>query len=131
MNVSLDFQYASPIEKVWAALTDSTMLAKWIMANDFKPAVGHRFRFWTQPTEWWNGIIDCEVLEVDMPARLSYTWVSGGESTTVVWTLKSVGGITHLHLEHTGFSGATNAFEGAKVGWVKKADQLEKVLAGL
>jgi hypothetical protein len=26
------------------------------MANDFKPVVGHKFHFRTEPTEWWNGI---------------------------------------------------------------------------
>jgi uncharacterized protein YndB with AHSA1/START domain/DNA-binding transcriptional ArsR family regulator len=130
-DVSLDFQFTSSIEKVWSALTDSNTLAKWIMENDFKPVVGHKFQFRTNPTEWWNGIIDCEVLEVDEPNKLSYTWVSGSESTTVTWTLKEVDGITYLHLEQTGFSGATQALNGAKYGWVKMCDKLEKVLAEL
>jgi uncharacterized protein YndB with AHSA1/START domain len=63
------------------------------MANDFKPVVGHQFQFRTEPTQWWNGIIDCEVLEVDEPHKLSYTWVSGGKITTVIWTLKCGGPI--------------------------------------
>jgi uncharacterized protein YndB with AHSA1/START domain len=29
----------------------------------------------------------CEVLEVEEPSRLSYSWVSGGKDLTVVWTL--------------------------------------------
>jgi uncharacterized protein YndB with AHSA1/START domain len=45
LKVSLDFQFMSPIEKVWLALTDTNTLAKWIMANDFKPVVGHNFSF--------------------------------------------------------------------------------------
>ena len=91
LTLSLDFQFTASIEKVWSALTDSSKLAKWIMENDFKPDVGHRFQFRTQPTEWWNGIIEGEVLIVDAPHRLSYTWASGGEKHTVTWTLQDVG----------------------------------------
>jgi uncharacterized protein YndB with AHSA1/START domain len=128
LAVSLDFQYTTPIEKVWSALTDSNKLAKWVMENDFKPVVGHRFQFRTQPTEWWNGIIDSEVLVVDAPNRLSYTWVSGGEKTTVTWTLQDLGGgKVNLHLEQDGLVNA-RAFEGAKHGWVKMAGGLQKVL---
>jgi uncharacterized protein YndB with AHSA1/START domain/biotin operon repressor len=130
-DVSLDFYFKSPIEQVWFALTDSTTLAKWIMDNDFKPVVGHKFQFRTEPTEWWNGIVDCEVLEVDEPHKLSYTWVSGSESTTVTWTLKEApDGTTHLHLEQTGFKGEQEK-NGAIYGWKKMLDQLEKVLAEL
>jgi len=87
-DVSLDYQFTSSIEQVWNALTDSDTLAKWIWDNDFKPVVGHKFQFRTEPNEWWDGIVDSEVLEVDEPHKLSYTWVSAGESTTVTWTLK-------------------------------------------
>lgn len=87
-DVSLDYQFTSSIEEVWNALTDSDTLAKWIWKNDFKPIVGHKFQFRAEPNEWWDGIVDCEVLEVNEPHSLSYTWASAGESTTVTWTLK-------------------------------------------
>jgi len=90
LALALDFQYTTTIEKLWSALTDSSKLAKWVvnihsgqaMENDFKPIVGHRFQFRTQPTEWWNGIIDGEVLIVEAPNRLSYTWASGWGKNT-------------------------------------------------
>jgi uncharacterized protein YndB with AHSA1/START domain/DNA-binding transcriptional ArsR family regulator len=130
-SISLDFHFKSPIEKVWFALTDSNTLSKWIMENDFKPVVGHKFQFRMKPTEGWNGIIDCEVLEVDEPHRLSYTWVSLGESNTVTWTLKQDDdGTTHVHLDQTGIS-SEQAFNGAKYGWQGMAKQLENVLAEL
>lgn len=132
-DVSLDFQFTSSIEEVWKALTDSDTLAKWIWENDFKPVVGHKFQFRTEPNEWWNGIVDGEVLEVEEPYKLSYTWVSAGESTTVTWTLKKgADGTIHLHLDQTGFSAETKAtkgaIEGAKYSWMKFGEQLEKVL---
>jgi len=135
-DVSLVFQFTSSIEQVWNALTDSDTLAKWVMDNDFKPVVGHKFQFRTEPSEWWNGIVDCEVLEVDEPHKLSYTWASAGESTTVTWTLKKDSdGTIHLHLDQTGFSEETKArqgaIEGAKSAWMNMGDKLEKVLAEL
>jgi uncharacterized protein YndB with AHSA1/START domain len=54
---------------VWDALTNSDKLAKWVMDNDFKPIVGHRFQFQREPVEGWDGTIHCEVLEVDEPHR--------------------------------------------------------------
>jgi len=132
-DVSLDFQFASSIEQVWNAITDSDTLAKWIWKNDFKPIVGHKFQFRTEPNDWWNGIVDSEVLEVDEPNKLSYTWVSAGESTTVTWTLKEGSdGTVHLHFDQTGFSEETKAregaIEGAKYAWTNMCQQLEKVL---
>jgi uncharacterized protein YndB with AHSA1/START domain len=129
--VSLDFQFTSPIEKVWHALTDTKTLAKWIMDNDFKPIVGHKFQFRTEPTQWWDGIVNSEVLEVDEPHKLSYTWVGGGINTTVTWTLKHLDGTTYLHLEQTGFEREDHAYNGAKYGWSKMGGELEKVLAEL
>jgi len=127
LTLSLDFQYTTSIEKLWSALTDSSTLAKWVMENDFKPIVGQRFQFRTQPTEWWNGIIDGEVLIVDAPNRLSYTFESG-EKHTVTWTLQDLGdGKVNLHLEQTGFSNA-QGLEGAKYGWSQWCGELEKVL---
>ena len=135
-DVSLEYQFTSSIEQVWNALTDSDTLAKWIWDNDFKPVVGHKFQFRTEPSEWWDGIVDCEVLEVDEHQLLYYTWLSAGESTTVTWTLKKGSdGTVHLHFDQTGFSEETKAqpgaIEGAKYAWTQMGDQLGKVLAEL
>ncbi|MFF2479830.1 SRPBCC domain-containing protein [Paenibacillus sp. NPDC058071] len=136
LSLTLDFQYTTSIEKLWSALTDSNKLAKWVvnihnsqpMENNFKPEVGYRFQFRTQPSEWWDGIIEGEVLIVDEPNRLSYTWASGGEQHTIVWTLQDLGdGKVNLHLEQTGFSNP-QGLEGAKYGWSKWCGELEKVL---
>ena len=100
-------------------------------SNDFKPVVGHAFQF--RETPGWNGVIDCEVIEVDKPHRLSYTWVSDqvGESNlqhsaVVTWTLtEAEGGVTRLHLEQSGFrSEAKQEIGGAKYGWMSMLDQL-------
>jgi uncharacterized protein YndB with AHSA1/START domain len=135
LTLSMDFQFTTSIEKLWSALTDSSKLARWVanihtgegMDNNFKPVVGHRFQFRTQPTEYWSGIIEGEVLIVEEPTRLSYTWESG-EKHTVTWTLQDLGdGKVNLHLEQSGISNE-QALNGAKYGWGKWLVGLEKML---
>lgn len=126
--LSMDFQYTTSIEKAWAALTDSSKLAKWITENDFKPIVGHRFQFRHEPSEYWDGIVDGEVLIVEPPNRLSYSWATGDERHTVTWTLQDLGdGKVNLHLEQTGFS-HVHGLEGARYGWSEWFGKFENVL---
>lgn len=129
-ELTLDFQFNSSIETVWNALTDSTMLEKWMWKNDFKPVVGHKFEFRAEPNEWWDGIVAGEVLVVDEPHKLSYTSGVGSEVHTVTWTLTAEDGGTNLHLHQTGISEGP-AFEGAKYGQTEKVNQLKKVLGEL
>lgn len=129
---SVDFQLKSSITTVWSALTDSTILEKWIWKNDFKPSVGHTFKFQAEPNEWWDGVVTGEVLVVDEPNTLSYTWGTGSEVHTVKWTLASTGvGTTQLHLDQTGISERPGALEGAKSGQIELVGKLEKVLADM
>lgn len=124
-------------EKVWRALTESNLLAQWIMSNDMKATVGHKFTFKTEPTAWWDGIVYCEVLEVDPLHLLRYSWQGGknnagvfGVDTVVTWTLKPTpSGGTLLSIEQAGFSPtATQAYNGAKVGWQRNITTLGQLL---
>lgn len=124
-DLSLEFQFNSPIQKVWEALTDSDTLAQWVMENDFKAIVGYKCQFRNEEIDL---IVDSEVLVVDEPHRLSYTWVGGPIDTIVTWTLKQEGNVTHLHLEHTGFDGEGYAFNGARYGWIAKVEELKKAV---
>src|SRR4051794_33952686 len=96
-----------PPERVWAALTDPASLARWLMPNDFVAAVGHRFTFTTDPVPGadFDGIVHCEVLELEPPRRLRISWAGGGHGmrTTVTWRLEGEGRGTRLLLDHEGF----------------------------
>lgn len=72
-TVALDVEINSPIERVWRALTDPATLSKWMLfkTTDFQPVVGHKFQFRMEPDPNWTVVVDCEVLEVDDPNRLS------------------------------------------------------------
>jgi uncharacterized protein YndB with AHSA1/START domain len=91
--------------RVWKALTDPDLLAKWLMPNDFRPVVGHRFTFRTdpRPNVGFDGVIHCEVLAAEPERLLRFTWRGGPLDTTVTWTLAPEGRGTRLFLEHDGF----------------------------
>jgi uncharacterized protein YndB with AHSA1/START domain len=137
-SISMEYDLPHPPVKVWRALTDPDLLAKWIMANDMQPVVGHSFTFRAEPTPWWDGIVRCEVLELEPHKRLRYSWRSGPEpsplDTVVTWTLTPTpSGGTRLGLEHSGFLPANAfAFDGASQGWRHMVgERLGEVLAGL
>ncbi|MFE9690773.1 SRPBCC domain-containing protein [Micromonospora sp. NPDC005806] len=85
--VEVDQFLAHPPAKVWRALTDSDLLARWLMPNDFRPLPGHRFTFRTtpRPGQGFDGIVHCEVLELDEPHRLRWAWRGGRLDTVVTW----------------------------------------------
>lgn len=68
--------YPHPPDLVWAALTDGEALAQWLMPNDFRPEAGRRFQFRVDPMMGFTGVIDCEVLELDPPRRMVWSWVT-------------------------------------------------------
>jgi uncharacterized protein YndB with AHSA1/START domain len=98
-------EYPHPIERVWRAVTDSDAIAAWLMPNDFQPVVGRRFQFRTKPQGGWNGIVDCEVLKVEPPRELAYSWKGDALDTVLTIQLEPTTAGTRLRLAHTGFSG--------------------------
>jgi uncharacterized protein YndB with AHSA1/START domain len=135
-SFSAEFDLPHPPVKVWRALTEPELLAEWLMATDMRPLVGSSFTFKADPTPWWDGIVHCEVLELDLHKRLRYSWRSGPESspldTVVTWKLTPTpSGGTLLALEHSGFLPANAfAFDGASKGWQRMVDErLREVLA--
>ncbi len=123
-----DYHFPQPPAKVWRALTESALLAKWLMPNDIRPAVGHRFTFQAQPVPGWDGVAHCEVLAVDPERLLRYTWRGGSKDiqgygryldTVVTWTLApAAGGGTDVHLVHDGFTAKDDfAYNAMGGGW--------------
>jgi uncharacterized protein YndB with AHSA1/START domain len=115
--------------KVWAALTDPAIHAKWWAAGDVRAVVGHRF---TLDMGQW-GMQSCEIIAVEHERLLSYSFAPGTLNTTITWKLAPEGEGTRLSLEHRGFDldsplGKT-AFHGMSNGWPGVVDRLEAVLA--
>ena len=104
------------------------------MKNDFKPVVGHSFNLRGD----WGGVLDCEVLTVEPNRALSYTWNFAHDDaafdlkSVVTFTLTPAGKGTHLRMEQSGFRpDQKQAFGGAKSGWQKFLENLERVAGGL
>ncbi len=131
-TVAIERVFPHPLEKVWRALTESPLIAQWLMKNDFEPETGRKFQFRFEPVAKWDGIIDCEVLIVEHLKRLSYTWGSMGLESVVLWTLTPEEGGTHVRMEHSGFRPDQQAaYQGANYGWQRFFGGLEKVLGGM
>jgi uncharacterized protein YndB with AHSA1/START domain len=131
-SVVVERIFAHAPEKVWRALTESPLIAQWLMKNDFEPVAGKKFKFRADPVPNWNGEIDCEVMVVEPLKQLSYSWGTLGMGTLVLWTLTPAEGGTHVRMEQSGFAPDRPAnYNGAKYGWQKFMGSLEKVLEGV
>jgi uncharacterized protein YndB with AHSA1/START domain len=130
--IRMSYELGARREKVWRALTDPALLGGWLMPNDIVPTVGHRFTFRTQPAPGFDGIVYCEVLEVNAPERLVYSWKGGSIETVVTWTLQEKsGGGTLLSLVQDGFRPEDGfTFQMLEKGWREKAaGSLEKLMS--
>jgi uncharacterized protein YndB with AHSA1/START domain len=123
--------FPHPPQKLWRALTESPLIAQWLLKNDFEPAAGRKFQFRSEPMPQWDGVIDCEVLVVDPLKKLSYTWNALGLESVVLFTLTPEESGTHLRMEHSGFRpDQQQAYGGAKYGWNNFLNNLERILNG-
>jgi uncharacterized protein YndB with AHSA1/START domain len=124
-----------PAEKIWRALTLSDLIVEWLMRNDFQPILGHRFQFHATPLPGWSGVTNCQVVEIDPPRRLAYTWGDGTESdsglkTLVTWTLTPTEGGVLVRMEQSGFRRQDEAgYQGMGGGWPRILRKLEEIAA--
>jgi uncharacterized protein YndB with AHSA1/START domain len=124
-SVVVEREIPHPPEKIWRALTQPHLIEEWLMKNDFKPVVDHRFNL---RADW--GAVDCQVLEVEPSRTLSYTWAAYGLESVVTWTLTPTSTGTRLRMEQSGFQvDQPQAYQGAKLGWQQFFAKLEQVLA--
>jgi uncharacterized protein YndB with AHSA1/START domain len=125
--VVVEREVPHPPEKIWRALTQPHLIEEWLMRNDFKPIVDHRFNL---RADW--GTVDCQVLAVEPNKTLSYTWAAYGLESVVTFTLTPTGTGTHLRMEQSGFRpDQQQAYQGAKGGWPQFLAALDRVLARL
>ena len=127
-------------ETIWKALTTRDLIARWLKmpSTGFEPVEGKRFTFQTTPAGAWDGLIQCEVLEVVPHQRFAFAWKGGHEEnvgygsrldTVVTWTLSKVGNGTRLRLVHSGFVLPRNetAYQTMSNGWKAVVQRLDKV----
>ncbi|HEY7419455.1 MAG TPA: SRPBCC domain-containing protein [Ktedonobacteraceae bacterium] len=139
LTIAIDRFFPYPPARIWRALTDPDLLARWLMPNDFQLKVGHRFTFKGTPIPKvkFSGIVQCEVLDFKVERKLSYSWADlSGENdlhSTVTWRLEPEGQGTHLFMEHSGFDPAHPllqlSYQIMSGGWSRLIRQLGETLA--
>ncbi|MEO8152015.1 MAG: SRPBCC domain-containing protein [Rhizobacter sp.] len=129
-------EMAHPPEKVWRALTQGPLIEEWLMQNDFEPIVGRRFTLRTAAMAHWNGVTDCELLELIPHQRLSYRWDASGDEaatglkTVVTWTLTPTPTGVRVRMEQSGFRPQDEGnYQGAVYGWQRIVGSLEQVVS--
>lgn len=125
-RVVQEYPYAP--EEVWRALTDPEIVPLWTSTGQggkpvgFAAVVGTRFQFVGKPTIGWDGVVDCEVLEVTESSLLRFTWrgAEDDDLTTLTWRLEAHDGGTRLTCEHMGFTGLRGFLMARLLGLVRK-----------
>jgi uncharacterized protein YndB with AHSA1/START domain len=118
-TLKFDFDFRHAPAKVWRALTDPELLAQWLLpVIDLRLERGAAFTFKTDPVGGWDGKVDCRMVEIDEPHKLSYAWVVGDMDTMVTFTLTPTESGTRMSLVHSGFrEDQKQNFGGARYGW--------------
>jgi uncharacterized protein YndB with AHSA1/START domain len=135
-DIKQTWRFSQPAQEVWACLTQPELLEQWLMKSDFKPVVGHHFRFTHDPKNdsCYAGVTECEVLEVIPFVKLSYSWKGSTKDgnrafkSTVVWTLIPQGNETELRLQHHGFALLEDALAHEQ-GWSACIKRFEELLS--
>jgi uncharacterized protein YndB with AHSA1/START domain len=104
---------AAPPDKVWEAVATSEGIAAWFMPNDFQAELGHVFHLEAGPF----GKSRCEVIELDPPNRLAFTW---DKDWTVTFQLEETAGGTNFTLTHGGWDENTATSFGEKHAVVRE-----------
>jgi uncharacterized protein YndB with AHSA1/START domain len=135
-EIKHNYFFSHAPEIVWQHLTQSELIAEWLMKNDFQPIVGYKFQFYANavPEIEFDGNVYCRVLEIIPLKKLSYSWQCGpghGKitiDTIVTWTLAPKNNGTELQLLQTGFKEkeAHPLYSAMNEGWrahIKKIDE--------
>jgi uncharacterized protein YndB with AHSA1/START domain len=116
-TIRLEHVYSQAPARVWRALTEPALVARWWAAGDIRAEVGHRFDMDMGP---W-GMQPCEVLAVEPERLFRYRFAQPTLDTIITWELAQEGSGTRLTLTHEGFDldspMGRRAFDGMKPGW--------------
>lgn len=110
-TLRVDQFLAHPPARVWRALTEPDLIARWLMPGDFRLEVGHRYTMRARPVPatGFSGTVRAEVLDFEVERMLRINWRDtdphspNGADWTITWTLEPEGRGTRLFLVHEGF----------------------------
>ncbi len=118
---------AQPLAKVWAALTVPARLADWLAQAEIELRVGGRFElYWEAHDYRMRG----EVVELDPPSVIAWTWPAPEHPTSVVrWSLEPDGDGCRLTLTQSGLT--RPPLRDVAAGWHTHLEGLPKAVDGV
>ncbi|MGZ3423671.1 MAG: SRPBCC family protein [Polyangiales bacterium] len=127
-TIRLQHVYSQSPSRVWRALTEPELVARWWAPGDIRAVVGHRFEM--DMGQW--GKQKCVVLDVEPERLFRYRFAETTLNTVITWELAAEGTGTRLTLTHEGFDldspMGRRAFEGMRPGWPGILDRMGAVL---
>ena len=132
--VKKEISVAAPRETVWRYLEDPDLLAAWLMRSNFSGNVGKRFQFFARPSNDWDGVLECRLVEFEPPHKVAYTWDANdiqGETLVTIELFEEAGG-TRIRLIHANFEKAAldvgTIVRRHEAGWADHLGLLERQL---
>lgn len=104
-DLTIERLFNAPITQVWKAITEKDLMKQWnFNLEEFKPKVGFKFQFTGGPSPEKQYVHLCEIKEVIVNQKLSYSWrYQGYEGKSLVtFELFEEGNKTLLKLTHSG-----------------------------
>jgi uncharacterized protein YndB with AHSA1/START domain len=137
-----EIDIAAPPDRVFQALTDSTQLVRWFTDASCPVKFWHMdarkggsYSYATEKGNFEvNGVNEfkChgEILEIDPPRLLVYTWVANWHAdkqrkTIVCWELTPAGTGTHVKVTHSGLVQEQVARDDYRGGWPGVVEKLK------
>jgi len=134
-SVTKELFVKAPRETVWRHFEDPDLLAAWLMRNSFSGRVGQPFQFFARPSNDWDGVLHCRLVEFEPPRKVSYTWDANdiqGETLVTIELHEEDDG-TRIRLIHANFEKATldvaTIVRRHDAGWTDHLRLLESQLA--
>ena len=99
----------APRNTVWRYFENPDLLAGWLMRNNFSGKIDEEFQFFAQPTNQWDGVLHCKLVEFDPPRKLAYTWDANDIKGKTLVTIELIEEAenTRIRLIHANFENAS------------------------
>ena len=117
---SLDI--GAPIERVWTVMTEAALVEQWLGCLNFAAKVGHVFHMQPDPARRAAGDLEgathCEVLQLDPPRELRFSWYfPDTPRTEVSIRLTGIEDGTRVDFRHDGW----DQFDEAQIRTIRDA----------
>lgn len=146
-SIVSEIDISAPPERVFSAISDAAQLKRWFSSPEcpaktweMDPRVGGRYGYRTEAGSIVvNNVreFEChgEILEVDPPRLLVYTWIANWHDdaatrTIVRWELTPTSGGTHVKVTHSGLAHLPVARKDYSGGWPGVVEMLKRFVEG-